>query len=38
MTDEVMVRVDNVSVQYGKQRVLEAVSFDVTRGSVYALL
>ncbi len=38
MTDEVMVRVDNVSVHYGKQRVLEGVSFDVTRGSVYALL
>ena len=38
MTDEVMVRVDNVSVHYGTQRVLEGVSFDVTRGSVYALL
>lgn len=38
MTDEVMVRVDNVSVRYGKQRVLEGVSFDVARGSVYALL
>lgn len=38
MSDEVMVRVDNVSVRYNKQVVLEAVSFDVARGSVYALL
>ena len=38
MTDGVMVRVHNVSVQYGKKRVIEGVSFDVARGSVYALL
>ena len=38
MTDDMMVRIDNVSVHYGTQRVLEGVSFDVTRGSVYALL
>jgi ABC-2 type transport system ATP-binding protein len=38
MSSDVMVRVDNVSVRYGKQVVLEAVSFDVARGSVYALL
>ena len=38
MTDDVMVRVDNVSVRYGKQVVLEGVSFDVVCGSVYALL
>ena len=38
MSDEVMVRVDNVTVRYGKQLVLEGVSFDVARGSVYALL
>lgn len=38
MSDDVMVRVDNVTVRYDKQVVLEAVSFDVARGSVYALL
>ena len=38
MSDDVMVRVDNVSVRYHKQVVLEGVSFDVARGSVYALL
>ena len=38
MSDDVMVRVDNVSVLYNKQVVVEAVSFDVVRGSVYALL
>ena len=38
MTDDVMVRVDNVSVRYDRQVVLEGVSFDVARGSVYALL
>ena len=38
MNDELMVRVDNVTVRYGKQLVLEGVSFDVARGSVYALL
>ena len=29
MSDDVMVRVENVSVRYDKQVVLEAVSFDV---------
>jgi len=38
MTDDVMVRVDNVSVRYDRQVVLEGVSFEVARGSVYALL
>jgi ABC-2 type transport system ATP-binding protein len=38
MKDDVMVRVDNVSVRYEKQAVLETVSFEVARGSVYALL
>jgi ABC-2 type transport system ATP-binding protein len=38
MSDDVMVRVDNVSVHYHKQVVVESVSFEVTRGSVYALL
>ena len=38
MTDDVMVRVDNVSVKYGKQLVIEGVSLEVARGSVYALL
>ena len=38
MSDDVMVRVDNVSVLYDKQVVVEAVSFEVARGSVYALL
>lgn len=38
MTDEPLVRVDRVSVRYGKNLVLDEVSFDVARGTVYALL
>jgi len=38
MTDGAMVRVHNLSVQYGKRRVLDGISFEVARGSVYAVL
>jgi ABC-2 type transport system ATP-binding protein len=38
MTDEPLVRVDRVSVRYGRNLVLDEVSFDVARGTVYALL
>ena len=38
MTDETLVRVENVSIQYNKQVVIDQVSLDVARGSVYALL
>lgn len=38
MADESVVRVENVSVKYNKQLVLEQVSIEVARGSVFALL
>ena len=38
MADEAVVRVENVSVKYNKQLVIDQVSFEVARGSVYALL
>lgn len=38
MSDEFVVRVDGVSVKYARHLVVDRVSFDVTRGSVYALL
>ena len=38
MTDETVVRVENVSVKYNKQLVVDQVSLEVARGSVYALL
>ena len=38
MGDEVVVRVENVSVRYNKQLVVDQVSLEVARGSVYALL
>jgi ABC-2 type transport system ATP-binding protein len=38
MTDEAAVRVDNVSIRYNRNLVLDRVSLSVARGSVYALL
>ncbi len=38
MTDEALVRVESVSVRYNKQLVVDQVSLEVARGSVYALL
>jgi ABC-2 type transport system ATP-binding protein len=38
MTDEAVVRVENVSVKYNRQLVIDQVSLQVARGSVYALL
>ena len=38
MTNESVVRVENVSVRYNKQLVVDQVSLEVARGSVYALL
>jgi len=38
MTSESVVRVENVSVKYDRNLVLDQVSIDVTRGSVFALL
>lgn len=38
MGDDSVVRVENVSVKYNKQLVIDQVSFEVARGSVYALL
>lgn len=38
MTDEALVRVENVSIRYNKQLVIDQVSLEVARGSVYALL
>ena len=38
MTDEAVVRVENVSVKYNRQLVIDQVSLEVARGSVYALL
>ena len=38
MTDEALVRVESVSVRYNKQLVIDQVSLEVARGSVYALL
>lgn len=38
MTNEVVVRAEGISVRYGRSLVLDGVSLEVTRGSVYALL
>lgn len=38
MTDEAVVRVESVSVRYNRQLVVDQVSLEVARGSVYALL
>ena len=38
MTDDALVRVESVSVRYNKQLVIDQVSLEVARGSVYALL
>jgi len=38
MTDEAVVRVESVSVRYNRQLVIDQVSLEVARGSVYALL
>ena len=38
MTDEAVVRVDSVSVRYNENLVVDRVSLEVARGSVYALL
>ena len=38
MADEAVVRVENVSIRYNKQLVVDQVSLEVARGSVYALL
>ena len=38
MTAETVVRVENLSVKYNKNLVLDQVSIDVARGSVFALL
>ncbi len=38
MTNEALVRVENVSIRYNKQLVVDQVSLEVARGSVYALL
>jgi ABC-2 type transport system ATP-binding protein len=38
MTDEAVVRVENVSIRYNKLLVIDHVSLEVARGSVYALL
>ena len=38
MSDETVVRLESVSVRYNKQLVIDQVSLEVARGSVYALL
>lgn len=38
MTDEAVVRVESVSVKYNRQLVIDQVSLEVSKGSVYALL
>ena len=38
MTDETLLRVDRVSVKYDKNLVVDQVSLEVAKGSVYALL
>lgn len=38
MKDQVVVRVEGVSVKYSRNLVIDRVSFNVPRGSVYALL
>lgn len=38
MSDDTVVRVEEASVRYGKHLVVDRVSFQVARGSVYALL
>ena len=38
MSQDVVVKVDRVSVRYGDKKVLDDISFEVPRGSVYALL
>ncbi len=38
MADEAVVRVENVSIRYNKLLVIDQVSLEVARGSVYALL
>ena len=38
MTDDAVVRLEGVSVRYNNQLVVDRVSLEVARGSVYALL
>ena len=38
MTDEAVVRVEEASIRYDRNLVIDRVSFEVARGSVYALL
>lgn len=38
MTEEVVVRMENVSVRYDRKLVIDQVTLEVARGSVYALL